>query len=97
MPSDESSDTTHELTLAGISSGEKRALSIAAGDVPHDFGLRTTVDVHSVTEENVHDLLEALAEVEEEMSDAGAYDEAEAASRMYDRVHQAAREEGLVR
>lgn len=93
MPTDES---MAELTLTGVGSGEQRALSLAVGDVSHDFGLRTTIDVTDVTGEKVTDLLDALAAVEQEMSECGAYDDAESASRMYGAVKRAAREERLI-
>ncbi|WP_436348927.1 hypothetical protein [Natronorubrum sp. FCH18a] len=90
-------DSERELTLTGVGSDQRRTLLDAAGNDPHDFGIRTTIDVTSVTEDNVGDLLDALLEVQQEMADYGAYDEAEAASRTYDMIREQARAEGLVK
>jgi len=95
--SEESSDEgEYEITVTGISSGEKRALMEAVSNTSSEFPVRTTLDISQVNEENIEELLDGLMSVEVAMREHGMYDEAKSASRMYDKVKKVARSEGII-
>ena len=87
---------TEEITIEGISSDADATISQAVYNGEHDFTLKTDVTIGGLTEDNVWDLLEEIYNYEEEMSEMGAYDKAEAADRIGKEIRNQAMKEGVI-
>jgi len=75
-------EETFEITIEGVSSSARNGLLLALGDVKADISAKTDVTIGNLTEERAETLLDALLEVEDELSGYGSYDEAQAVDRL---------------
>jgi len=74
------------ITIEGISSDARLALSQAVHEAGHDISLKVDVTVGRLSEERVGDLLDALEDYQRESSSSGAHDQAQAADRLYEQI-----------